>query len=116
MLGPARAVITLVALALSTFVFVTTETLPIGLLPLIAADLGVGQAAVGLLVTGYALVVVVATIPLTRWTRRVRRRPLLVALLGVAAAGTTVSALADAYPLLLASRLAVALSQALFWS
>ncbi|WP_214400842.1 MFS transporter [Pseudonocardia lacus] len=115
-LGPARSVITLFALALSTFVFVTTETLPIGLLPLMASDLDVAQAAVGLLVTGYGLVVVVATIPLTRWTRRIRRRRLLAVLLGVSAVGTTVSALADAYPLLLASRLVVALSQALFWS
>jgi DHA1 family inner membrane transport protein len=115
-LGPARSVITLLALAVSTFVFVTTETLPIGLLPLMADDLGVTQAAVGLLVTGYGLVVVVASIPLTRWTRRVPRRPLLAALLGVSVVATTVSALADAYPVLLASRLVVALSQALFWS
>ncbi|MCO1656866.1 MFS transporter [Pseudonocardia humida] len=115
-LGPARSVITLLALSLSTFVFVTTETLPIGLLPLIADDLGVTQAAVGLLVTGYGMVVVLATIPLTRFTRRVRRRPLLAALLGVSVVGTSVSALADDYPVLLASRLGVALSQALFWS
>jgi predicted MFS family arabinose efflux permease len=115
-LGPARSVITLLALAVSTFVFVTTETLPIGLLPLISVDLQVPQAAVGLLVTGYGLVVVVASIPLTRWTRHVRRRPLLAGLLAVAVAATTVSALAEAYPVLLASRLVGALSQALFWS
>lgn len=115
-LGSARTVVTLVALAVSTFVFVTTETLPIGLLPLIADDLRVPQAAVGLLVTGYGLVVVVATIPLTRLTRHLRRRRLLTALLAVSVAATAVSALAGAYPVLLAARLVGALSQALFWS
>lgn len=115
-LVPARSMITLLALSASTFLFVTTETLPIGLLPLMADDLGVTQTAVGLLVTGYGLVVVVASIPLTRWTRHVRRRRLLATLLGVSVVATTVSALAEAYPLLLGSRLVVALSQALFWS
>jgi DHA1 family inner membrane transport protein len=115
-LAPPRSVITLLALAVSTFVFVTTETLPIGLLPLIADDLRVPQAAVGLLVTGYGLVVVVASIPLTRWTRHVPRRPLIAGLLGATVAATAMSALADAYPVLLASRLVGAFSQALFWS
>jgi predicted MFS family arabinose efflux permease len=116
LLVPARSVIALLALSVSTFVFVTIETLPIGLLPLISDDLRVPQTAVGLLVTGYGLVVVVASIPLTRWTRHVPRRPLLAGLLGMTVAATTVSALAEAYPVLLASRLVGALSQALFWS
>jgi DHA1 family inner membrane transport protein len=63
--GSASAVITLIALSLSTFTYVTTETLPIGLLSLIAHDLDSTTSAVGLLVTAYALVVVLASIPLT---------------------------------------------------
>jgi DHA1 family inner membrane transport protein len=116
LLVPTRSVITLLGLAVSTFVFVTSETLPIGLLPLIADDLGATQAAVGLLVTGYGLVVVATSIPLTRWTHRVPRRRLLTVLLGVFVLATAASALADAYPVLLATRLVGALSQALFWS
>src|SRR3954447_10550619 len=115
-LGPPRSVIALLGLAVSTFVFVTSETLPIGLLSPIAVDLGATPAAVGLLVTGYGLVVVVTSIPLTRWTRRVPRRRLLTVLLGVFVLATTASALVDAYPVLLATRLVGALSQALFWS
>src|SRR4051794_2630107 len=115
-LGPPRSVIALLGLAVSTFVFVTSETLPIGLLSPIADDLGATPAAVGLLVTGYGLVVVVTSIPLTRWTRRVPRRRLLTVLLGVFVLATTASALVDAYPVLLATRLVGALSQALFWS
>ena len=68
-----KAVVALLALAVSTFVYVTTEILPIGLLLLIAADLGIEPSAVGLLVTWYGLVVVAASIPLTQLTRRVPR-------------------------------------------
>jgi hypothetical protein len=56
-----KAVVALLALAVSTFVYVTTEILPIGLLLLIAADLGIEPSAVGLLVTWYGLVVVAHT-------------------------------------------------------
>ena len=58
----------LAALTAATFLYVTTEMLPVGLLAPIGADLGVSEARVGLLVTAYALVVVVASIPLTYLT------------------------------------------------
>ena len=74
-----RAWVILTALAASTFLYVTTETLPIGLLPQIAAGLHAPPSAVGLLVTAYGLMVVVATIPLTRLTRRWPRSRLLAA-------------------------------------
>ena len=44
----------LIVLAISAFVVVTTELLPVGLLPLISDDLGVTQSRVGLLVSVYA--------------------------------------------------------------
>jgi DHA1 family inner membrane transport protein len=64
-----RRICALLALAAGTFTFVTTETLPIGLLLPIAADLHTSPSATGLLVTWYGLVVVVATLPLTHLTR-----------------------------------------------
>lgn len=111
-----RAWTILTALAISTFLYVTVETLPVGLLPQIAGDLGVRASAVGLLVTAYGMVVVVATIPLTRLTQRWPRRRLLGAILLTATVATALSALAPNYPALLAGRIAVALSQALFWA
>jgi predicted MFS family arabinose efflux permease len=47
----------LAALSLATFAYVTTETLPIGLLIPLAHDLHATEPAVGLLVTSYGLVV-----------------------------------------------------------
>jgi MFS transporter, DHA1 family, inner membrane transport protein len=111
-----RAVSVLVALSASAFIYVTTETLPIGLLLLISADLDVSPAAVGLLVTGYGLVVVVASIPLTHLTRDVPRRFLLPGLLAVFVVFTAVSVATSNYWLLLGARMVIALSQAVFWS
>lgn len=115
-LGSASAIIALSALSLSTFAYVTTETLPIGLLPLIARDLGSTTSAVGLLVTAYGLVVVIASIPLTRLTQRISRRPLLCGLMAIFIVATVASALAQSYWMLLTARLVTALSQALFWA
>jgi DHA1 family inner membrane transport protein len=115
-IGDARAIILLAALSLSTFLYVTTETLPIGLLPLIADDLGRTVPAIGMLVTVYGLVVVICSIPITRVTQRLPRRLALCGLLVVLVVTTAASALADGYGLLMAARIGTALSQALFWS
>jgi DHA1 family inner membrane transport protein len=111
-----RARLALAALALSTFTYVTTETLPIGLLPQIAGGLHTRASSVGLLVTAYGLIVVVATLPLTRLTRRWPRRRLLGVLLGVFVVSTALSATAPSYATLLVARVVTALSQAVFWA
>jgi MFS transporter, DHA1 family, inner membrane transport protein len=112
----ATAVGALLALAVAAFAYVTTETLPIGLLLLITADLDVSPSTAGLLVTGYGLVVVAASIPLTHLTRRVPRRLLLSGVLAVFVLTSWVSAAASSYRMLLSARVVTALSQALFWS
>src|SRR5689334_19544565 len=111
-----RAKAALAGLALSTFVSITAESLPIGLLPVIAADLRVPQTSVGLLVSAYALVVVVATVPLTALTTRVPRRLLLMALLAVLVLGGVASAAAPSYGVLLAARAFTAIAQAVYWA
>jgi predicted MFS family arabinose efflux permease len=111
-----RASAALVALSVATFAYVTTEVLPIGLLPLIADGLHRTPAQVGQAVTGYAVVVVLASLPLTRLTVRVPRRPLLTVTLAVSAGATVVCAFAGDYRTLLVARLVVASGQALFWS
>ncbi len=110
-----RATIILVAMALSTFLFVTVESLPSGLLTLMAPDLDRSTSQIGLLVTGYALVVLVASVPLAHWTRGVPRRWVLAGCAGLAAVSTVWAALAPTYEQLLAARLVTASAQALFW-
>ncbi|GIE31749.1 chloramphenicol resistance protein [Actinoplanes italicus] len=106
----------LLALAAAAFCYVATETMPIGLLTLIADDLGVSPPAVGLLITGYAVTVAVITIPLTYATRNVPRRRLLIVLLAVLVVANLLSAAAHAYPVLLGARLLAAVSQAIYWA
>ena len=60
-----RAVAALIALAVSAFCYVAMETLPVGILPLVATDLDVTLSHAGLLVTGYAITVAIVSVPLT---------------------------------------------------
>ncbi|WP_200827331.1 MFS transporter [Thermomonospora echinospora] len=110
-----RAVAAVAALAVAAFCYGTTESLPVGLLPLIAGDLETSKSAVGLLVTGYGLTVAAVSVPLTKMTGRVPRRYLLSGLLAVFVVATVVSAAATGYWVLLAARVVTALSQAVFW-
>ncbi|WFE43521.1 MFS transporter [Verrucosispora sp. WMMD1129] len=111
-----RAVGALIALSTSAFCYVAMETLPIGILSLIAADLNVSVSHTGLLVTGYAVTVAIVSVPLTYVTQWVPRRRLLTVLLGVLVIATLVSAAARDYQVLLWARVVVALTQALFWA
>jgi len=67
----------LLALAMTGFICIVTETLPAGLLPQVSAGLGVSQAWAGQMVTAYALGSLLAAIPLTIATRGWRRRTVL---------------------------------------
>ncbi|MEU8295928.1 MFS transporter [Micromonospora sp. NPDC048909] len=114
--SPRRASAALVVLSLTAFAFITTELLPIGLLTLIAPDLDRSRSQVGLLVSGYAVVVVLASVPLARLTQRIPRRQLLGVTMVLFAAANAVAALASTYAVLAGARLVTALTQALFWS
>lgn len=110
------AVAALGALMAATFCVSTTENLPAGLLPEISAGLGVSLSAAGQLVTGYAVVVTVLSVPLTYATRRVPRRPLLLGLMALFVVASLASAAAPTFGLLLASRAVTALVHAVFWA
>lgn len=107
---------TVVLIAVAAFVFVTCETLPIGLLPAIAGDLGVSEPVTGRLVTVYAAVAAVTAAPLTGATARLGRRPLLLGVVAVFAVSNLLVALADSFPLVAAARMVGALTHGVFWS
>lgn len=115
-MSPRRARAVLVALSLAAFAFVTTELLPVGLLTHIAADLDESRSRVGLLVSGYAVVVVLASVPLARLTQRIPRRHLLGVTMMLFAGANGAAALAHTYAVLAGARLVTAVTQALFWS
>lgn len=106
----------LLLLSAGIFVAVTSEFLPIGLLPQLTAELGISEAQVGLLITVFAGTVVVATAPLTHATRAVPRKGLLVVLLAVFAVANLVAALAPSYEVLLTSRVIGGAAHGVFWA
>ncbi|MFC5927293.1 MFS transporter [Micromonospora vulcania] len=106
----------LLAIALSAFIFNTTENLPIGLLNLMSSDLGVSLPAAGFLVTGYGLAVAVVSLPMAQLTRHMPRRFVLSGVLVVLAVATIGSVLTTSYGVLLGARIMVAVAQAVFWA
>jgi MFS transporter, DHA1 family, inner membrane transport protein len=111
-----RAVFALAALSLAAFAYVTTESLPIGLLLPMSKGLRAPEPAIGLLVTAYGAVVVVASVPLTLLTQRLPRRLVLCCVLAAFVVSSVSSAAAPTYGVLLGARVVTALSQALFWA
>ena len=84
----------LIALALGAFGIGLTEFVIMGLLPEVAADFGVSEAAAGWLISGYALSVVVGALVLTAATTQLPRKPVLLSLIVLFILGNVVSALA----------------------
>lgn len=113
---PWGAVAAVAALATAAFCFVTTENLPLGLMPIISSSLHSSVSAVGLLVTAYAFVVVGVSAPLAHLTKRVPRRLLVCGLLGTFILGSLASAAAHDYWWLLGARVLTAVAQAVFWA
>jgi len=105
----------LIALALGGFGIGLTEFVIMGLLPEVAADFGVSEAAAGWLISGYALAVVVGALALTAAVTRLPKKPVLLALMVLFIAGNLVSALAGSYELMLTGRIIAALSHGAFF-
>lgn len=106
----------LLALACAGFVTILTEALPAGLLSPMSVDLGVSRALVGQLVTVYALGSLLAALPMTALTRRLPRRPLLLAAIAGFAGVNTLTALTHDYTVMLVARFVAGISAGLLWS
>ncbi|GLK68430.1 MFS transporter [Hansschlegelia plantiphila] len=105
----------LAALSVGAFGIGVTEFAPMGLLPLIAADLGVSIPAAGLLISAYALGVMIGAPLMTLTTGRVPRRALLIGLAGIFTLGNILSAVSDSYAMLMAARILTSFNHGAFF-
>lgn len=105
----------LLALAIGAFSIGTTEFAPMGMLPVIASGLAVSIPQAGLLVTGYALGVMVGAPLLTLPTGRIDRKLLLLGLMALFTAGNAIAAAAPSYGSLMAARIVTSLCHGSFF-
>jgi predicted MFS family arabinose efflux permease len=104
------------AIAAGAFALVTTEFLPIGLLPQIARDMAITEGRAGLVVTMSGLLAALAAPITIAVARTVDRRRLLLALLGMLLLSNVIVALAPGFPTLLLGRVLLGATIGAFWT
>jgi DHA1 family inner membrane transport protein len=105
----------LLALAIGAFGIGTTEFVVMGMLPEVADGLGVSVPSVGLLISAYAVGVVVGAPTLTALGVRFPPRQTLIGLMVVFVVGNALSAVAPTYETLAAARVVTALAHGSFF-
>lgn len=108
--------IALLALTISAFAIGTTEFVIVGLLPTIAADLGVNLPSAGLLVSLYAMGVAVGAPVLTALSGKIPRKLLLVSLMVLFTLGNLLAWKAPSYESLVIARILTGLAHGVFFS
>ena len=115
-LTPAKRWLLLVVLSYTSFIFNTTEFIPIGLLSDIAKAFRTSETTASLLISAYAWFVALMSLPLMLVFGKGDFRKMLLAVLGCFVVSHLLSAVASSFTMLLISRLGVACSHAIFWS
>lgn len=112
---PSSAGWTLLALAIGAFGIGTTEFSPMGLLPVIADGVDVSIPTAGLLISAYAIGVMVGAPLMTLAFSRFGKRTALILLMSIFTIGNLMSAMAPGYFTLLAARLVTSLNHGAFF-
>ena len=115
--APAPSVrwLAVLALALGGFGIGTTEFVAMGLLPDIAASLGISEPTAGHVISAYALGVVIGAPLIACLAARMNRKTLLLALMAVFTLGNLASVLAPSYGTLMAARFVAGLPHGAFF-
>jgi DHA1 family inner membrane transport protein len=103
-------------LALGAFLMCTTEFLIAGLLPQMAGDFGVRPSQIGLLITAFAVGMIVGAPLMALATLRLPKRATLVLALATFAAAHVIAALSGSFALLFAARVLTGVVTGAFWS
>lgn len=110
-----KSSVALFALAIGAFAIGTTEFTPMGLLPVIADGVQVSIPTAGMLVSAYAIGVMVGAPVMTLLFSRLGKRTALISLMLIFTIGNLLSAFAPSYTTLLLSRLFTSLNHGAFF-
>lgn len=111
-----RQWLSVIAVAVSAFAFVTAEFLPVGLLPQIANDLGVSTGVAGLMVTTAAVMAMIFAPTLVVSAGRMDRRYIFLLLTALLLVANLVSAVSSSLPVMLAGRALLGAALGGFWT
>lgn len=105
-----------ISLTFSTFIFNTSEFIPIGLLSDIASDFAITESKAGMLITVYAWIVALASLPLMLAFSKTENKKLMLSIVALFIASHVLSGFSTSYYMLMLSRAGVACAHAIFWS
>lgn len=105
----------LLALAIGAFAIGTTEFSPMGFLPQIAENLNISIPTAGMLITAYALGVMIGAPFMTLWFGRFPRRKALILAMIIFTIGNILAAIAPNYWDLMAARILTSLNHGVFF-
>ena len=106
----------LAGLTCAAFIFNTSEFIPIGLLTDIAGDFHITEARAGMLISVYAWIVMLLSLPLMMWASKTALRKLMLWVIALFTVFQVCSSVSSGYYMLMLSRAGVACSHAVFWA
>ena len=111
-----KEMLPLVGMTISAFIFNTSEFMPIGLLTDIAGSFSISESKAGMLITVYSWIVMLLSLPRILLVSKIDFRKLFMGTIALFGICQIMSVLAPSYGVLMASRIGVACTHAIFWS
>lgn len=113
---PFKQLFSLIGITISAFIFNTSEFMPIGLLTDISASFSMTEAQTGIMITAYAWVVALLSLPLMLVVCKIEYRKLLLGVIALFGIGQLLAGLSVSFGMLLIARICVACAHSVFWS